>query len=137
MENIIKCGEHEIAIPLEFPVDAETFIAYQEELSGFKLPQRMREVTAFWVDVLNQIYQLAHEGDKVNDEAYTAIQGYIDKYDAAGQSAGVRLYKSVYGWMKYAEAQGLRDCLRDMKKAEAADAPESEEGIKTGVQKIE
>lgn len=90
---------------ITFPTDADTFIAYQEQLVGRALSEKEKGATAAWVEAFNLSYEDGLKQDR------TALEDGLDKLDELmarhGDHAGVHKFaEACRYWMIEAWKQG-------------------------------
>lgn len=93
---------------ITFPTTPEAFIAYQEQLMGRKMTEKMREATAAWVEGFNLSYKDGLEQD------HAALEGSLTKMDELitrrDNSPAVRdILRVCRRWIITAWKQGFHD----------------------------
>lgn len=91
-----------------FPATAEKFLAYQEKLAARPLSNNECEVTAVYLEILNDIYREAVEGSTALFETVVrTVKASISKY--ADNEALGRFMRAFFVWCDDAREQGCQD----------------------------
>lgn len=93
---------------ITFPVTPEAFIAYQEQLLGRKMTEKMREATAAWVEGFNLSYK---DGLEQDAGALLDVLAGIDELTARRANSPVvrDILRVCRRWIITAWKQGFHD----------------------------
>ena len=96
---------------ITFPVTPEAFIAYQEQLLGRKLTEKMREATTAWVEGFNLSYK---DGLEQDAGALLDVLAGIDELTARRDNSPVvrDILQVCRRWLITAWKQGFHDAGR-------------------------
>lgn len=93
---------------ITFPVTPEAFIAYQEQLLGRKMTEKMREATAAWVEGFNLSYE---DGLEQDTDALEDSLAKMDELTARRDNSPVvrDILRVCRRWIITAWKQGFHD----------------------------